>query len=266
MSDRVSIDVSAGIADVRLNRPEKRNAMDLEMFTAICDAAASIRARSDIRVVILSGEGESFCSGIDTSIFGDDSAAQDGLLLFGRDESCVANRAQMPIYTWCELEVPVVAAIHGVAFGAGFQLAMAADIRCTRPDTLFSVMEIKWGLIPDMCGTQLLPPLVGLDVAKELAMTGRRVNGVEAHKLGLVTHVAEIPFEKAHEIAEEIASKNPHAIRAAKRLFNAAAKSSVTEGLAREATEQQALLFSPNQIEAVMAEIQKRPAHFADPS
>jgi enoyl-CoA hydratase/carnithine racemase len=162
--------------------------------------------------------------------------------------------------------VPVIAAIHGVAFGGGLQIALGADIRYATPDAQLSIMEIRWGLVPDMSGTQTLRHLVRLDVAKELTFTGRIVSGTEAEQLGLVTRVAAAPRDAALATARDIAVRSPDAIRSAKQLLNAADLVSLEEGLRLEEKLQRALLGSPNQMEAVMANVEKRPPAFRDPS
>lgn len=263
MSDRVLVDIDDGVADVRLNRPDKRNALDIEMFLTIADTARSLGADPSIRAVVLSGEGKGFCSGIDTTIFSGDGGADVNLL--DRAEGEAPTHAQAMVYHWTRMPQPVIAAVHGAAFGGGFQLALGADIRFATPDAQLSVMEIKWGLVPDMCGTQLLGRLVGDDIAKELTWTGRVVDGLDAERLGIVTHVSDTPRDDALTLARTIASKNPHAIRGAKRLVNAANDVGLDEGLALEAQIQSDIIMSPNQLEAIMSEVQGRPAAFTDP-
>jgi enoyl-CoA hydratase/carnithine racemase len=180
-------------------------------------------------------------------------------------EGSPANLAQQAAFVWSQMPVPVIAAVHGVAFGGGFQIAMAADIRIAAPDARFSVMEVKWGLIPDMTGTQTLRHLVRLDVAKELTFTGRIVSGEEASQLGLVTRLSEQPHDVAMEMAGEIASKSPNAIRVAKQLLNEAVYSTLGEGLRREEVAQRSLMGKPNQVEAVRSNMEKRAAQYSDP-
>ena len=170
-----------------------------------------------MRAVVLCGDGPSFCSGLDlASLMSGPISAED---LLARDDGSIANLAQRVAYDWSLVPVPVIAAVHGVCFGGGMQIALGADIRIAAPDARLAIMEIKWGLVPDMALTQTLPRLVGSDVAKELTFTGRIVSGSEAHELGLVTRVADDPFAAAHALATEIAGKSPHAIRAGKRLL-----------------------------------------------
>src|SRR5262249_40437790 len=176
-----------------------------------------------------------------------------------------ANYAQQAAYVWTELPVPVIAAVHGVAFGGGLQIALAADIRFIAPDAQLSVMEVKWGLIPDMTGSQTLRRLVRLDVAKELTFTGRVISGTEAAALGLATHVSDRPREDALALAPEIAGKSPAPIRAGRQLLNRAGLLRVAEGLRLEESLQVSLIGKPNQIEAVQANLEKRAPRFRDP-
>jgi enoyl-CoA hydratase/carnithine racemase len=273
--DRVRIEIdSAGVADVRLNRADKLNALDDAMFRAVSDAAAQLGANPKVRVVVLSGEGRGFCAGLDVSSFAaiatpSDTASGDGQPatgLLGRARDAIATRAQDAGWAWYQLPVPVIAAVHGVCFGGGLQIALGADIRFVTPDARLSVMEMKWGLIPDMSGTQTLRRLLPLDVLKELTYTARIVSGSEAVELGLATHLCDDPREAAHDLAREIAGRSPHAVRAAKQLLNASGVVSEPEGLALEAKLQAGLIGKPNQVEAVKANLQKRDPEFADPS
>ena len=176
----------------------------------------------------------------------------------------ITHQGQQVAWVWQELAVPVIAAVHGAALGGGCQIALGADIRYVAPDLKMSVLEIRWGLIPDMAGTQLLAQLVGLDVAKDLTFTGRMVGAEEAVRIGLATRQADDPRALALETAHEIAGRSPHAIRAAKRLLNGAAQAGHEAGLAAERREIRALIGSPNQVEAVTAFFEKRPANYAD--
>jgi enoyl-CoA hydratase/carnithine racemase len=266
MADRVTVSIEGGVADVRLSRPEKLNAIDRAMFTALAETGTALAAEPSVRAVVLSGEGRAFCAGLDFASFMAMAGDGDGgAALLARDES-PANRAQRAAWVWTEVPVPVIAAVHGVAFGGGLQIALGADIRIAAPDAQLSVMEIKWGLIPDMTGTQTLRRLVRLDVAKELTFTGRIVSGGEAAALGLVTRLADDPRAAALAMAREIASKSPDAIRAGKRLLNESVRLDVAEGLKLEETLQVGLIGSPNQVEAVQANMQKRPPAFHDPA
>jgi enoyl-CoA hydratase/carnithine racemase len=270
-SDAVVYTVIDGVADVRMNRPDKLNAVNQAMFKGLGDVGDAIAADPSVRVVVLSGEGKGFCAGLDFSSFqsmaGGDGLRDDSgeqLAPERRGEGGIANVGQWAAYVWTQLPVPVIAAVHGPAVGAGFQIAMACDIRFVTPDAKLSVLEIRWGLIPDMSGTQMLPRLVGLDVAKELTYTGRMVSGTEAKELGLATHVSENPREDALELAREIASKNPYAIRGAKRLLNMAGQAPLADGLKAEERTMGSLIGSANNIEAVTAYFEKRDPKFAD--
>ncbi len=266
MSERVIISKEDGIADVRLNRPEKLNALDPAMFEGLVQAGKALAGDRSLRAVVLSGEGRAFCAGLDFASFMGMAGGERPLRnLLDRGAASVGNYAQRAAYVWAELPVPVIAAVHGVAFGGGIQIALAADIRFAAPDAKLSVMEIKWGLIPDMSGSQTLRRLVRLDVAKELMFAGRIISGTEAANLGLVTRVSDTPREDALTLAREIASKSPDAVRAGKRLLNEAGLISLTEGLHLEETLQVSLVGKPNQVEAVQANLQNRVPRFVDP-
>jgi len=263
MSDRVTVAIDDGVADVRLNRPDKLNALDQAMFEALVDTGRRLSGERGVRAVLLSGAGRAFCAGLD---FGSFMAMAGGERprrgLMDRSEDSPANFAQQAAFVWKTLPVPVIAAVHGVAFGGGLQIALGADIRLVAPDAQLSVMEVKWGLIPDMSGTQTMRHLVRLDVAKELTFTGRIVSGSEAVQLGLATRTSETPLESAHALAREIAGKSPDAIRAGKRLLDQAWQVSTAEGLRLEEEMQVSLMGSPNQVEAVQANMEKRAPKF----
>lgn len=275
MTERVSIEIADGVADVRMNRPEKMNALDGPMFRALVEAGDRLAAESSVRAVVLSGEGRGFCAGLDIAAFmgadteapdEDGAAASSFSLLGGREDGRIANLAQQVAYTWTELAVPVIAAIHGVALGGGIQIALGTDIRLVAPDAELAVLEIRWGLLPDMTGLQMLPRLVGLDVAKELAFTGRMVSGTEAVELGLATRLSKDPRADALALAAEIAGKNPAAIRASKALLNDAGTRPLADSLLEETRLMTEVIGSPNQLEAVTAYFEKRPAVFTDPA
>jgi enoyl-CoA hydratase/carnithine racemase len=273
MADRVSVTVTDGVADVRLTRPEKINALDNAMFAAIVDAGEGLKSDRSVRAVVLSGEGRGFCAGLDFSSFqamagggggGGGGAERTSPItdMSGR----ITHVGQQAAYVWQELEVPVIAAVHGVALGGGAQIALGADLRIVAPDAQLSILEIRWGLVPDMTGTAMLVRLVGLDKAKELALTGRMVSGEEAAQIGLATRVSANPLDDALALAREIAGKSPHAIRGIKRLLNAAPGRSFAEQFADERSTIGSLIGSPNQAEAVKAYFEKRPADFTDPA
>lgn len=269
MTDRVRVHVEDHVADVRLARPDKMNALDAAMFRALIETGRKLATEPGVRAVVLSGEGRAFCAGLDfTSFMGmaGGGGERQGPGLLDRDGASPANHAQLAAWVWQELPMPVLAAVHGVAYGGGLQIALGADLRIVAPDAKLSVMEIKWGLVPDMSGTQTLRHLVRLDVAKELTWSGRVVSGTEAVALGLATRASATPLEDALALAREIAAKPPAAIRAGKKLLNESVTSSVEEGLRLEAKLQTSLIGKPEQIEAVKANLEKRPPRFGDPS
>jgi len=265
MSDLVTLAVTDHVAEVRLNRPEKMNALNLAMFDAIVAAAERVMNDRTIRAVVLSGEGGAFCSGLDIANFTDPSALGGAEGPFGPGRGGFwPNFYQKPGYLWKDVPVPVIAALHGAVFGGGLQIALGADIRIAAPNVKMSVMEIKWGLVPDMSGTQTLRDLVRLDVAKELTFTGRIVEAEEAARIGLVTRIADDPREAAMRMARDIAAKNPEAISLGKLLFEGTWHGDAARGLEIEEKLQARLLMTPNQIETVMAVMEKRPAKFVD--
>ena len=188
MNDRVIIDIEDGVADVRLIRADKMNALDNAMFEALVAAGERLKTEKGVRAVVLSGEGRAFCAGLDMGNFGRMAEGPRGRSAtaersdegLGARSHGVANRAQYACWVWRELPVPVIAAVHGVAFGGGFQVALGADMRYVAPDARMAVMEIKWGLVPDMAGTQLMRHLAREDIVRELTYTGRIFSGEEA--------------------------------------------------------------------------------------
>ena len=265
MNNRVSITTEDRVATVTLDRPDKKNAVDSAMFDAIAEAAAAIESDKSIRAVVLTGEGSDFCAGIDiTSFAGDGIAAGVGDKMAPRTPSG-ANYFQQAATCWRELPVPVIAALRGVVFGAGFQIAMGADIRFAAPDTRMSIMEIKWGIIPDMGITATLPGVIAQDRARELAYTGRVVAAEEAAAIGLVTGVIDDPLTAARMMAADIAGKSPDAIRAIKQLINRTWQQDPAPSLRLEAELQMAVMSGGNQREAAAANIEKRPPAFRDP-
>jgi enoyl-CoA hydratase/carnithine racemase len=269
MNDRVSVSISEGIADVRLVRPDKMNALDIPMFEALVATSRQLAGEKGLRAVVLSGEGRAFCAGLDMGRFaamkeggGNGIAGGEARDLTVRTHG-LANFPQAAVWGWRQLPVPVIAAVHGVAFGGGFQLALGADMRFLSPDARMSIMEIRWGLVPDMAGTPILAGLVRDDILRELTFTGRIFSAQEALSYGLATRVCDDPRAAAFEVAREIAGRSPDAIRAAKRLLN---NLSVDPGpaLLAESMEQMKLMGSPNQLEAVRANIEKRAPRFAD--
>ena len=263
---RVTYTVTDGIADVRLVRADKMNALDDAMFDALIETGKKLKGDPTVRVVVISGEGRSFCAGLDSSRIsgmGDGTAtARD---LAGIEPVGPAKaKGQQAAYVWIDLPVPVIAAVHGYALGGGLQIALGADIRIATPDAKLSVMETKWGLIPDMIGTTILPELVGRDVAKELTYTARIISGEEADRIGLVTRLSDDPRKAALELAAEITTRSPNAVRASKQLLESSGRISVEEQLDAEQVAIRDLIGSPNQRESVKANMEKRAPNFAD--
>ncbi|WAC55536.1 crotonase/enoyl-CoA hydratase family protein [Gordonia sp. SL306] len=261
---RVRVDVSDdGVATVTLDRGEKHNALDPAMFDAILETTETLAVDRRVRAVVLHGAGKSFCSGLDISALGQGGGS---VSLLTREAGHLANHAQRVSTDWARVHAPVIAAITGNCFGGGLQIALGADIRYATPDARLSIMEVKWGLVPDMGITQTLPRLVAADVAKELTFTGRIISGTEAGTLGLVTRVVDDPLAAALELAHEIARKSPHAVRAAKRLYDETWSGADTAtALMLESELQVGLMGSANQLEAVAAGMERRDAHYADP-
>ena len=270
MNDRVLVNVDEqGVAHVRLNRADKMNALDPAMFDGLRAAIDRLMGERRARVVVVSGEGRAFCAGLDFGRF-EKMSAGDGPALPGPDIRVrthgLANAPQQVAWGWRELPVPVIAAVHGVAFGGGLQVALGADIRLIDAQTRMSVMEIRWGLVPDMAGMALLPALVRGDLLRELTYTGRILTGAEAVEAGLATRVCADPLAEALSLARQIAANSPDAIRAGKRLLNRTLDATPAELLQAESDEQRRLIGSPNQVEAARAGLEKRAARFADPA
>lgn len=261
--ERVRIEIAENhVATVTLSRADKHNALDAGMFEGLAGAAARLRDEPGVRAVVLHGEGKSFCSGLDVASFMTGPMTVDQLM--GRPNGEFANLAQRVAVDWAAVPAPVIAAIHGYCFGGGLQVALGADLRIAAPDATLSVMEIKWGLVPDMGITQTLPRLVGIDRAKELTFTGRKLTGEAAERLGLVTLLADDPLADALALAADIAGRSPDAIRAAKRLYDETwAGMAPADALLLETELQHELMGSPNQIAAVTAAMTKQPPVFA---
>ncbi len=260
MNNRVTISRIGHVADVRLNRADKMNAIDPAMFDGIAAAIDQLAAMDDIRAVVLSGEGRAFCAGLDMASMADVGA---GLDIDTRTHG-LANGPQQVAWGWRTLPMPVIAAVHGVAFGGGFQIISGADIRIARADARFAIREAHWGLVPDMAGIALWRTLARDDVLRELTYTAREFDGTEALALGFVTRLADDPLAAAMTLAHEIAVKNPDAIRGSKRLYNLAADEDAAAVLLAESAEQAKILRTPNQAEQVRANIEKRAAIFTD--
>ena len=275
-TERVTISVVNQVADVRMVRADKRNALDNAMFSALAEVGEQLKAMSDVRAVVLSGEGASFCAGLDFGSFQAMASSKEttesastltptsgrmnaGDMTNGR----ITHLAQQVCWVWQEVPVPVIAAIHGHALGGGLQIALGTDIRIVHPDTQLSIREVHWGLIPDMTGTLMLSRLVRPDIAKELVFTARIFSGIEAVELGVATRLSNDPLHDALALATEIAQRSPEAIRGAKELLNRLANAGAAEQFAEERRVIGKLIGSANQVEAVMAHFEKRPAKFS---
>lgn len=278
-NDRVTVTINDFVADVRLDRAEKRNALDPAMFDAIAKAGKELVSNRDIRAVVLSGSGNSFCAGLDFASFqsmADGGSANDGANISSSKNSgenagamqpgAITHLAQQICWVWQEVPVPVVASIQGHALGGGMQLALGADIRVAHPSTQFSMREAHWGLIPDMTGTLMLSRLVRDDVVKDLVFSARIISGAEAHELGVVTRISDTPFEVAMQIAREIAGRSPDAVRGAKTLINRLSNAGAAEHFAEERRIIHSLIGRPNQVEAVTSNFEKRQANFSPTS
>ena len=275
LAGRVHISISHGIADVKMIRSDKRTALDGAMFTALAEAGERLKTEPGVRVVVLSGEGSSFCAGLDFSSFtqmaggggagggnggGGNGDGNPGSMAPGR----ITHLGQQVCWVWQEVPVPVIAAVHGHALGGGIQIALGADIRIVHPDTQLSVREIHWGLVPDMTGSLMLSQLVRADIAKELVFTARVFDGREAHAIGLATKLSETPYEDAMAMAAEIAGRSPDAVRGAKQLINGLLHEQAASQFEAERRIIGSLIGKPNQVEAVMSNFEKRAANFVD--
>jgi enoyl-CoA hydratase/carnithine racemase len=271
IEDRVTISVVDGIADVKMNRADKRNALDNAMFTSLSAAGEYLKKLDGLRVVVLSGDGASFCAGLDFSSFAQMAEAgakanvadkktdmNAGTMVDGR----ITHMAQQVCWVWQEVPVPVIAAVHGHALGGGIQIALGADIRIVHPETQLSVREVHWGLIPDMTGTLMLSRLVRPDIVKNLVFTARVFCGHEAHEMGIATQLSQNVHADAMTMAREIAGRSPEAVRGAKKLINLLANSGAAEQFAAERETIGKLIGSANQAEAVMSHFEKRPPNF----
>jgi enoyl-CoA hydratase/carnithine racemase len=265
MSERVRVDIDNNIATVTLNRADKHNAIDMAMFEALIEAGDSLKDAPSVRAIVLRGAGQNFCAGIDVSVFSGEGIGAAGVGLMDPRQRSPANLFQSAAWVWQEVPVPVIAALQGVVFGAGLQLALGADVRFAAPDVQMSIMEIKWGLIPDMAITCTARHLLRADKFRELAFTGRIVSAGEAQEAGLVTSLSDKPLEDAKSLAEEIAGRSPDAIRAIKRLLVDSWQTDAPVSLRREAELQLAVMGGANQAEAVLANVERRAPDFSDP-
>ncbi|ULQ46452.1 crotonase/enoyl-CoA hydratase family protein [Flagellatimonas centrodinii] len=260
--DRVRVETDAdGVATVSLTRADKHNGFDLDMMDALIRAARALRRQRGLRAVILRGDGPSFCAGLDFKAVL--SQRRRALLAFTQLWWPFRNRFQAVNLLWRELPVPVVAAIRGNCFGAGIQLAAGADLRFATADARLSIMESKWGLIPDMGATVTLRHLLRRDVVMDLVMTGRVVGGQEACALGLVTAVADDPEAAARAWIDQVLTRSPDAVAAGKRLFDAAWDDSAAAGLGAERRWQRRLMGGANQRASVARHLRGQEQPFA---
>ena len=264
--DRVKITVEDHIAVVTLMRGDKHNALDGDMFLGIAGAAERLATESGVRAIVLHGDGPSFCSGIDVGWLAGQADGGDMAGEFLKRDDFGANLFQRVSTAWIEVPVPVISAIHGNCFGGGLQIALGTDIRITAPDAKWSIREVHWGLVPDMGLTASLPRIMPIDRAKELTYTGKLVSGEEAVACGLATRVETDPLAAAKGLAAEIAGRSPHAVRAAKRLYDMTWDSQDKAALELESALQMDLIGTPNQMAAVMAGVTKQPPEFEDPA
>ena len=264
--DRVTISIEDGIADVRMNRADKRNALDNAMFTSLAAAGDYLKTLPELRAVVLSGDGASFCAGLDFGSFqamAQGSSGQGGSVNAGAmSDGRITHLAQQVCWVWQEVPVPVIAAVHGHALGGGMQIALGADIRIVHPDTQLSVREVHWGLIPDMTGTLMLSRLVRPDIVKDLVFSARVFSGAEGFELGVVTRLSKTPQADAMDLAQEIAGRSPDAVRGAKKLINLMANDGAAQQFAAEREVIGKLIGGVNQVEAVMSHFEKRPPKF----
>lgn len=264
--DRVTISIEDGIADVRMNRADKRNALDNAMFTSLAAAGDYLKTLPELRAVVLSGDGASFCAGLDFGSFqamAQGSSGQGGSVNAGAmSDGRITHLAQQVCWVWQEVPVPVIAAVHGHALGGGMQIALGADIRIVHPDTQLSVREVHWGLIPDMTGTLMLSRLVRPDIVKDLVFSARVFSGAEGFELGVVTRLSKTPQADAMDLAQEIAGRSPDAVRGAKKLINLMANDGAAQQFAAEREVIGKLIGGANQVEAVMSHFEKRPPKF----
>jgi len=259
MSDPLLYEINNGISIVSLNRPDKMNALNLDLFNALIETGEAIKKDKSVRVVVLNGLGNAFCAGLDMELMMEGGSPDLAPRTHG-----ICNLFQQAAWVWHEVEVPVIAAVHGTCFGGGLQLITGADMRYLHPQTKLSIMEMKWGIIPDMAGSQLWSAFVREDIIRELTYTARIFTGTEAMDFGFATRLTLNPLDDAMATARDIANKNPHAIRAAKRVINHQRHVDAATGILEESVEQMKIMRTPNQIEAVMANMQKRDPKFID--
>ena len=275
MADRVKLSIDGGVAEVCLSRPDKMNALDGAMYEALIEAGDRLKDDRSVRAVVLCGEGEAFCAGLDghtLQMLMGPNPGEGGPLhspfaaAHEQRPYGIANRVQYAVWVWHVLPVPVIAAVHGAAIGSGFELALGADIRIVAPDARMAIVELDWGMVPDMCGAHLMTRLARDETMRELLFTGRSFSGEEAVAMGLASRTADDPRRAALTLAAEIAAKSPDAVRSAKRLLNLARDADAEHLLMRETAEQVALFGQPNQVEAYKARMAGRAPRFVDSS
>ena len=264
MISKVTVDIKDHIGHVRLNNPQKLNALNNEMFAAIIAAGEQFAQDRNVRVVVLSGEGPAFCAGLDLDVFKQPAAQRKAAVDIVTRSHGIANGPQQAALQWKQLPMPVIAAVHGAALGGGFQLCLGADMRIVHPATRMGMIEVKWGLVPDMCGILLLRDLVRADVLAEIIYAARTFDGNKAFEWGIASKVTDDPLAAALELAREIAGKSPDAVRAAKRLLTMTDTTFAARLLKAESEEQLALFETANHHEAVRAGLEKRAAVFVD--
>jgi enoyl-CoA hydratase/carnithine racemase len=245
MTERVLVEIRDQVAYVTLNRPEKYNGLDFPMLHGLIEAAERVAADRTVRVVVLSGAGKAFCAGLDFASVGKESALTHARA-FAKLPTQTTNLFQRSCWVWRELPVPVIAVVHGHCFGGGTQLALAADFRFATPGCELSIMEAKWGLIPDMTGSVTLRELVPMDVAKRLTMTAEVFDGTQALEYGLVTGVSDDPRKDADALAGELIARSPDAVALTKRLFQSTWTSSPRAAFWTESWLQQKLIRGVN--------------------
>jgi enoyl-CoA hydratase/carnithine racemase len=271
INDRIEFSVENHVAHVKLSRADKMNALDQKMFDAIPMVGQQIRNDPSIRVVVVSGDGGNFCAGLDKSNFS--SMLENKGISLDNDQPAVtladrthgiANTPQHAVWMWRELPMPVIAAIDGFCLGGGLQIALGADFRYAKANSKFSILEMRWGIVPDMSSTQIMRHMIRDDVIRELTYTAKIFDAKQAKEWGFITDIVDDPLDHAMSVAKQIAYKNPDAIRAAKKIIDASYYQSAGQGLLMESVEQDKIMGTPNQIEAVMAELQKRKPEFKD--
>ncbi|UDY23249.1 crotonase/enoyl-CoA hydratase family protein [Nocardioides sp. Kera G14] len=258
----VTCTITDGIAHVRLARPEKLNALTLPLLEELTATARRLAKDTTLRAVVLAGEGDAFCAGLDFASVLKKPAAVAKAFTPRPWRKAGTNTFQAAAWAWREVPVPVIAAVHGHCLGGGVQIALGADFRIATPDSSWSVLEGKWGIIPDMSGIQSLSELIGIDRAKLLTMTAETISGTEAHELGLVTQLDADPVTAATALAQKLATKSPDALAAAKRLFDDTWGRSPRRTFSRERIEQLRLLFSTNAKIAREAAFSRTPAAY----